>query len=278
MKITDQADPGTLKSVADHQDLPLTFVGMGFDHLQEPVERPSGIPIHNWLQVVEGSGEVIIDGQKAIARKGSGILLMAGTPHSYHAVQGYLKIHYILFGGLASLPILKSLHFDQSGIYHISNPENSARQLHEIAKLEYSTGNSRDLRLSKSIYAMLLDLSVGIRYSAEYQPAIPDEKLQIVIQFIEVHFNEPISLATLAELVNLRKEYLCTKFKQSMGQTISHFIQSIRIAHARIYLNQFPEKTIHEIALMCGFESSSYFCRVFRQFEKTSPQQYRLHL
>ncbi len=278
MKFTTQTDPNSHAPMADHQNLPLTFVGMGFNHIQEPVERPSGIPIHNWLQVVEGMGEVIIDGQKAVARKGSGILLLAGTPHSYHAVQGNLVIHYILFDGLASLQILKSLHFDQSGIYHISNPENSAQQLHEIARLEHSMEISRGRQLSKAIYDMLLDLSVGIRYSAEYLPAVPNEKLQLVIQFIEANFKEPISLDMLAELVNLRKEYLCSKFKLFMGQTIFQFIQSIRIAHARIYLTQFPDKTIHDIALMSGFESSSYFCRVFRKFEKVSPQQYRLHL
>ena len=64
-------------------------------------------------------------------------------------------------------------------------------------------------------------------------------------------------------------------FKQILGQTIVQYLQTVRITHARIFLIQYPEKQISEIASLCGFENSSYFGKVFRKICGCSPDQFR---
>lgn len=41
------------------------------------------------------------------------------------------------------------------------------------------------------------------------------------------------------------------------------YLQTVRISRARIFLIQYPEKHVAEIAHMCGFESPSCFGKVF---------------
>jgi len=259
----------------DEQRLPLTVKGFALDYQQEPIERPKGLPLNTWLQIVSGTGEVFINGKKAIAREGMAIFLKADTPYAYHATTAGWITHFITFSGSVCEQILSSLNIDQSGVYHVAVPANLSRHFRKIARIRHSSNMQQQRLLSKALYSMLLDLSLNVQYITTDLPAILNESLQSIIRYIEEHYFEPISLDDLAQLVNLRKEYLCTLFKKHMGQTIFHFLQSIRIAHARIYLNQYPDKTVREISLMCGFESSSYFCRVFRQIEGTSPQRYR---
>lgn len=271
----DSFDIYTQGFPAGSQYLPLAVSGVELNYEQEPIERPNGLPLNTWLQVLSGSGEVIVDRKKAIACEGTAILLKANTPYAYYATTEKWIVNFITFSGSVCEQILNTLNIEQSGVYHVADPENLSRHFRRIARIEKISAKQQHRLLSKELYSMLLDTSLNVQYITANLPAVYNESLQTVIQYIEEHYSQPVSLDQLASQVNLRKEYLCTLFKKHMGQTIFNFIQSIRIAHARIYLNQFPEKTVQVISLMCGFESASYFCRVFRQVEGTSPQKYR---
>lgn len=67
----------------------------------------------------------------------------------------------------------------------------------------------------------------------------------------------------------------CAIFKKSMGQTIMHYLKTLRISRARIFLHQYPEKKTLEIAEMCGFQSPSYFGKVFKEEVGVTPEMYR---
>lgn len=79
-----------------------------------------------------------------------------------------------------------------------------------------------------------------------------------MITYLEENYKHPIVLNDMAEYVGLSKEYMCSLFKSAMQQTIMHYLLELRIAQARILLIQYPEKTVKEISMMCGFESPSY--------------------
>ncbi len=255
--------------------LPLELIGVGIDHLQEPLERPTGLEIHTWIQSVQGEGEVSLEQGRSVAGQSSGILMLKETPYALKASEPGWTTHYVTFSGSVCDSILIGLGLTCSGVYHITNPAVLARHIKQMDRILRTAPDDMHREASKALYALLLDLSVGIRYLRASMPAIRNEKLQGVIRFVEEHFSEPIQLEQLAELAGLRKEYLCTLFKRQMGQTIFEFILSLRIARARVYLVQHPSLTVKAISQMCGFDSPSYFGRVFRQFENMTPQQYR---
>ena len=64
-------------------------------------------------------------------------------------------------------------------------------------------------------------------------------------------------------------------FKQEMGQSIMSFLQNIRIGHAKMLLRKFPEKDACTIGKICGFNSASYFGKVFKKVTGLTPGMYR---
>ena len=50
---------------AGSQYLPLAVNGVELNYEQEPIERPNGLPFNTWLQIISGSGEVIVDRKKS---------------------------------------------------------------------------------------------------------------------------------------------------------------------------------------------------------------------
>ena len=258
------------------QNLPLVLYDVLYNHLQEPVTRPYGIPCFQWIQCVEGTGEIILDQQRIILSKGLGIFLPTNTPHSYHGTTKRWLTHCLCFEGAACEQILSTLGLKQAGVYLVSDQTMIISYYRKLTRLKKQKPADYQRTISKVLYDFLLDLSSDISHVLTSEPATENKVLQLVLQYLVDHYYEPISLDTLAALVNLRKEYLCTLFKQNMQQTIFQHLQTIRIAKARFYLSHYPEKTVGEIGQLCGFESSSYFCKIFKKLMNLTPEDYRL--
>jgi transcriptional regulator GlxA family with amidase domain len=92
---------------------------------------------------------------------------------------------------------------------------------------------------------------------------------------MEENYHTLISLSDLGNRVNVTREHLCRVFKQEMGQTIIQYLQNLRISRARIFLLQYPEKRVVEIAQMCGFENPSYFGKIFKEEVGMTPDHFR---
>lgn len=101
------------------------------------------------------------------------------------------------------------------------------------------------------------------------------EKIYSITSYIHMHYNEDISLTTLAEIFSLSPYYLSHQFKEITGYTVIQYIQLTRIKNAQYLLSNSNEK-ITQISDDTGFSSFSQFNRVFRKICDMSPSDYRL--
>ena len=67
---------------------------------------------------------------------------------------------------------------------------------------------------------------------------------------------------------------LCRIFRQATGITVARYLVSYRLAEAKKLLVD-TDLQIAVIAANCGFDSSSHFCIVFRQYEGITPKEFR---
>lgn len=95
-----------------------------------------------------------------------------------------------------------------------------------------------------------------------------------VLEYIGDHFKEKITLEQLSRLVCLSPHYLCKCFRKITGKTIFEYIEQMRIQYS-CYLLPSTDKSIMEIALESGFNSVSYYNRIFRKYMELTPRQYR---
>lgn len=94
------------------------------------------------------------------------------------------------------------------------------------------------------------------------------------IMYIRRQFNEKITLESAAAQVYLSPTYLSRIFKQETGVTFNAFLNNVRIEQSKALLKNGELKMI-DIASMVGFESQSYFTKVFKKHLGLSPLQYR---
>jgi AraC family transcriptional regulator len=105
---------------------------------------------------------------------------------------------------------------------------------------------------------------------------LPAWQRKRLVEFIEEHLAEEISLATLAELVNLSLFHFARAFRQSFGVPPHRYHSARRMDRARILLQR-PALSVTEIGVQTGFRETSSFTRAFRRFTGVTPTEYRRH-
>lgn len=100
------------------------------------------------------------------------------------------------------------------------------------------------------------------------------DRLMNVITFIKTHLHKQISLKQVADIAFLTEQSFCRYFKKRIKMSFSRYLLELRMEQARKMLVE-TEKNTAEIAVLCGYNSSSYFCKAFRDYTNQSPSQYK---
>jgi AraC family transcriptional regulator len=120
------------------------------------------------------------------------------------------------------------------------------------------------IRLERAAFAATTPLRGGL----------PAWQQRRVIEFIEEHLAEEISLAALAELVDLSLYHFARAFAQSFGVPPHRYHMARRIDRARGLL-EMPALSVTQIGIQIGFREASSFTRAFRKFTGLTPTAYR---
>jgi AraC-like DNA-binding protein/mannose-6-phosphate isomerase-like protein (cupin superfamily) len=110
----------------------------------------------------------------------------------------------------------------------------------------------------------------------QYDESYPD-RLNNVIKFIKENLHQQITLQQVADIACMTEPSFCRFFKKKVNKNLSQFISELRIAHARELLIQ-TDKSVNDVAFLCGFRTSSHFCYVFKEHSGQSPVQYKLSM
>lgn len=114
-------------------------------------------------------------------------------------------------------------------------------------------------------------------YSHDTLALSSDSRLAYVIRFIRDHLHEPLCIDMLSGKACMSQSHFHRVFKQELGVSPIAFINNERIKLA-VSLLQDPQRKIKDIYMDCGFESRSYFNRVFRNKQQLSPGEYQLQM
>lgn len=95
-----------------------------------------------------------------------------------------------------------------------------------------------------------------------------------VISYINDHFAEEITSASLSEAFGYDEAYFCRKFKRVTGVTAMRYIRVLRMEQARSLLVE-TEIPVSAVAATCGFSDAAYFSNCFKQQYGITPSDLR---
>jgi len=101
--------------------------------------------------------------------------------------------------------------------------------------------------------------------------------VQKAILHINNHLNGDLSLKSLSSTQNMNASYLSALFKKETGQTVTDYVNQMRVHQAERLLGT-TKLQIQTVAQHCGISDVNYFSKIFKKYTGKSPIQYRKDL
>lgn len=95
-----------------------------------------------------------------------------------------------------------------------------------------------------------------------------------VLDYINAHLARDLSLAELAEIINISPIYFANLFKQAIGISPHQYGIQQRVERAKTMLTK-TDLAIADIALQVGFSSQSHLTQQFKRLTGITPKQIR---
>ena len=99
------------------------------------------------------------------------------------------------------------------------------------------------------------------------------ERMRLIHAFIDQNYQRKIDLKELADLCFMTKEAFCRYFKKSTQYTFVEFLNRYRVSQSKRYL--MSGASVSEACFKSGFQSLSYFNRIFKKVTTENPSHFR---
>lgn len=245
-------------------------------HEDSGVYGPDSHQKFEMIYLVEGEVKYTIEDEQYLVKAGDVIFIM---PNEMHMMEENRDIYFerilIYFNyellremfGIAQIAI-EDTFFDLSKVNRII-PERLVKKygikdvIFEIAEISDGDKNSCFKFFSK-IFDMIVRLSESAADSGEMiLPISKDPTIKGIIDYVEQHISEPITLDGLAKDLYISKSTLCHKFANHMNITINRYIAIKKVHYAAELIKGGMSAT--EAAMAAGYNHYTTFYHNYKQ-------------
>lgn len=251
------------------------------------------VPFHwhqEWelIRVLKGDFPMYIDGQEYQVRAGDVLLLREGMLHGgNHQKCVYQCFDFDLHGLFLNVLSVKEylrpfyrnrlhpiVHFKeyQKDIYPIVDELLGAFEKDSAEGVRALT----TLACIARLFAVILEKGYyTVNQEQQEETVQKTDRLKPVLEYIDNHFDAPLTLDELAGVAGMNPRYFCRFFSSVIQQTPMNYVAYYRIEQAATMLCN-PQLSVTEVGLECGFCDTSHFVKIFKKFKGVTPKQFQL--
>ena len=241
--------------------------------------------------VVNGQVKVSTANQTQVFRTGEGFFLNSNVlaamdsdtdcildSHLFHPV--FLSGHFkSVFETKYLNPVTQNRNLDLIALRGNSEVQRQIlKKLQNLSKLQAEADAEFQTRnLLSEIWLLLLDEIKNADTGIFHAPQKNQDRILTMIAFIQENFSEKLTLEDIAGSAAVSTRECLRCFRVSIHQSPMDYLIEYRIRTAKKLLES-TDLSITEIALRCGFNSNSYFTKLFHRICGKTPNVYRKEL
>lgn len=249
------------------RSFPFYVCAIGSAEHQEPIYRKNGLDSHQLLYTACGEGEANVEGKTHLLKPHTILFSPKYTLQSYAGHTEIWQTRWITFNGGTEL-------FRGKGTEVWELPKDFSFESYYHRILRFKNTKEWEVKSSAILYELLLNCR---DFSTAEQSSVYSLKSRLVpvMNYIYAHYTEEIELSSLATEIGVTQEHLCRIFKDYTSMRPFEYITDLRIQSAKTILLENTDMNVEEVAERCGYHSTSYFIKKFKERENIPPQKYR---
>lgn len=232
------------------------------------------------LTVLDGDAVLYADNNTYNLTCGDVVVISPYMLHSYKIFAGKPFYHYCLCFDLSLLcdtDIIPKSDNDIIQIHtHIKHTDEISKKLSEYAANAYHACNNKNKGWELfAIGNMMLFFGI-LKSENKIKKAVKNDSdfCRRIIEFISNNYPHNITSADAAKALYISNSYFCRVFKENFGCCFQDYLAMYRIEKSKTLL-KLTNKTISEISADTGFNSFSYYSKIFKKYNLCTPREYR---
>ena len=224
------------------------------------------------LYIMEGELQCNIDGIACVAQKDDIVFVRSRALHAFHYSDSNKFKYYCVVVGESFTTDFDSVIANQS-FPSILTQKNYNRQIRLYFELLESNRKSPSL-IQKGFMNIIMGKLI------EYYPLSPINDKQAkhvdvlisILNYINEHSSEPITLDTLSSEFGYNKFYFSRLFNNYIGDNLNEYVNMVRLK--KIIAEYHDRKKLTDAVFANGFNSMTSFYRTFAKFYHDTPTNY----
>ncbi|MEL6942715.1 MAG: AraC family transcriptional regulator, partial [Bacteroidota bacterium] len=146
----------------------------------------------------------------------------------------------------------------------------------QLFQLEHQPPFQQYFQLLEILQSIAEQLEIELLHENPFNTRYKDkeqDRLRAIYAFVDQNYDRKIELAEVAKLSNMTKEAFCRYFKKASQYTFVEFLNRYRVSQSKRLL--MSGAGVSEACYHSGFESLSYYNRIFKRITKENPRDFR---
>ncbi len=143
-----------------------------------------------------------------------------------------------------------------------------------LGAVDYLLKPVRQEQLLEAVQKVLEEREESADHPEEELSAVGNPFVEKAIDYIKEHIDESLSIKDVAGHVHLNVSYFSVLFKEEQGMTFIDYVTDYRLKMAEELLVQ-SNLSLDEISEKIGYQTTSYFIKIFKKHFQVTPKQYR---
>jgi AraC family transcriptional regulator len=228
-----------------------------------------------WQYTLSGRGELRMKDKVYPVNPGEAMLLTAPEDHCYYfpSDSDSWEFIFITMYGRETMRLFNQLRKQSGSIVKFGKDSLPVQKAFLIIEKRKNSEIDNQYIASALTYDFMMSLIDYVRPAGQGENKTP-EFISRVHEYCLKNMSRAVSVNDMAKCAGYSRYHFTRLFKEHTGSSPQYFMNELRIRIA-IQLLQTEQLSVKEIAQRCGFEDVSYFCKIFRKFQKVSPNEFR---
>ena len=150
----------------------------------------------------------------------------------------------------------------------------------KLLQLLNLNGIERLLMFMRILEQMALAKEYQLLASEAYKTSVAvgtDQRLGKILNYIQLNYQNEISVDAIAKKFNMNTTALCRYFKEKTSKPMMQYVNEMRVGYACKLLMD-KTMSVSEICYESGFNNIANFNRMFKRINECSPSAYRMRI
>lgn len=249
------------------------------------------IPLHwhyalQFIYVTDGIVQVKIADNELEIKQGEGLFINSNVVHEIHEVVENSKFYcwniglpnvteYINFTYVShiieqaqTIPFIKLIRDVEEDIHLLNSIE-------KVGRIYIAQEGYYQLEILSEFYQCLNKLLLIFQKYKEINHYFFDPRVKQCIEYLQSHYLSKIKLCDLSQILHMSEAETIKLFKRFVGDTPFNFLQNHRLEQSAKQL-MYVHSNVTEVAMNCGFSTTSYFIQSFKRKYNLTPKQFQI--